>query len=387
MSEDHGVIENHTEAEARRDRSMTRRARLVVLFGGRSAEHEVSCTSAVSVLRAVDTDRYDVDPVGVTHDGRWVRAAGAWRVLAERGADRLPAALEATGPEVGVFETLAPGPGGLPVVVFPLLHGPFGEDGTVQGLCELADVPYVGSGVLGSATCMDKDATKRLVMAAGLTVAPWLSVRDDHADTDAKIAALGRRVADELGWPVFVKPAALGSSVGVTRVPDEEALTAALAEAFSYGEWAVVEEAIVGREIECGVLGDRPPVASVPGEVRPSREFYDYQDKYLEGRADLLVPAPLPPQVVTEVQAQAVAAFRAVRAEAMARVDFFWDEGGRGLVVNEVNTIPGFTPISMYPRMWEASGVSYPELVDRLVTLALERHARQAGRVGRSRSR
>ncbi|MEN3316279.1 MAG: D-alanine-D-alanine ligase [Acidimicrobiaceae bacterium] len=387
MSEDHGVIENHTEAEARRDRSMTRRARLVVLFGGRSAEHEVSCTSAVSVLRAVDTDRYDVDPVGVTHDGRWVRAAGAWRVLAERGADRLPAALEATGPEVGVFETLAPGPGGLPVVVFPLLHGPFGEDGTVQGLCELADVPYVGSGVLGSATCMDKDATKRLVMAAGLTVAPWLSVRDDHADTDAKIAALGRRVADELGWPVFVKPAALGSSVGVTRVPDEEALTAALAEAFSYGEWAVVEEAIVGREIECGVLGDRPPVASVPGEVRPSREFYDYQDKYLEGRADLLVPAPLPPQVVTEVQAQAVAAFRAVRAEAMARVDFFWDEGGRDLVVNEVNTIPGFTPISMYPRMWEASGVSYPELVDRLVTLALERHARQAGRVGRSRSR
>jgi D-alanine-D-alanine ligase len=299
----------------------------------------------------------------------------------------LPAALEATGPEVGVFETLAPGPGGLPVVVFPLLHGPFGEDGTVQGLCELADVPYVGSGVLGSAACMDKDATKRLVMAAGLTVAPWLSVRDDHADTDTKVAALGRRVADELGWPVFVKPAALGSSVGVTRAPDEEALTAALAEAFSYGEWAVVEEAIVGREIECGVLGDRPPVASAPGEVRPSREFYDYQDKYLEGRADLLVPAPLPPEVVAEVQAQAVAAFTAVRAEAMARVDFFWDVGGRGLVVNEVNTIPGFTPISMYPRMWEASGVGYPELVDRLVTLAFERHARQAGRVGRSRSR
>ncbi|HEX3393434.1 MAG TPA: D-alanine--D-alanine ligase family protein, partial [Acidimicrobiales bacterium] len=361
---------------------MTRRARLVVLFGGRSAEHEVSCTSAVSVLKAVDTDRYDVDPVGVTRAGRWVRATGAWRVLAESGAQGLPATLEATGPEVGVFETLSAGAGGLPVVVFPLLHGPFGEDGTIQGLCEVADVPYVGSGVLGSAACMDKDATKRLVMAAGLTVAPWLSVRDDQAGTDTSTAALGRRVAHELGWPVFVKPAALGSSVGVTRVPDEGALTAALAEAFSYGEWAVVEEAIVGREIECGVLGDRPPVASVPGEVRPSREFYDYDDKYLEGRADLLVPAPLPPEVVSEVQAQAVAAFTAVRAEAMARVDFFWDEGGRGLVVNEVNTIPGFTPISMYPRMWEASGVAYPELVDRLVTLALERHARQAGRVG-----
>jgi len=158
--------------------------------------------------------------------------------------------------------------------------------------------------VLGSAACMDKDATKRLVMAAGLTVAPWLRVRDDQADTDAQTAALGRRVAHELDWPVFVKPAALGSSVGVTRVPDEGALTAALAEAFAYGEWAVVEEAIVGREIECGVLGDRPPVASVPGEVRPSREFYDYEDKYLEGRADLLVPAPLPPRVVTEVQAR-----------------------------------------------------------------------------------
>jgi len=362
---------------------MTSRIRLVVLFGGRSAEHEVSCTSAVSVLKAVDTDRYEVDPVGVTRDGRWVRASEASRLLAEAGPDGLPLALEATGPEVGVFETLAPSES--PVVVFPLLHGPFGEDGTIQGLCELAGVPYVGSGVLGSAACMDKDATKRLVRAAGLTVAPWLTVRDDEADSAGKVADLVRRVAGELGWPVFVKPAALGSSVGVTRAADGDALTAALAEAFSYGEWAVVEEAIVGREIECGVLGDRPPVASVPGEVRPSREFYDYEDKYLDGRAELLVPAPLPADVTAEVRAQAVVAFGAVRAEAMARVDFFWEEGGRGLVVNEVNTIPGFTPISMYPRMWEASGVAYPDLVDRLVTLALERHTRQAGRVGRSR--
>ncbi|MGI8776288.1 MAG: D-alanine--D-alanine ligase family protein, partial [Acidimicrobiales bacterium] len=288
-----------------------------------------------------------------------------------------------SGPLSGV-----PGPSaGPPVVVFPLLHGPFGEDGTIQGLCEMAGVPYVGSGVLGSAACMDKDTTKRLVMAAGLAVARWLSLRDDQADTAAKVADLARRVGDELGWPVFVKPSALGSSVGVTRVADGGGLAAALDEAFSYGEWAVVEEAIAGREIECGVLGDRPPVASVPGEVRPSRDFYDYEDKYVEGRAELLVPAPLPGEVADEVRAQAVTAFTAVRAEAMARVDFFWDESGRGLVVNEVNTIPGFTPISMYPRMWEVSGVAYPELVDRLVTLALERHARQSGRVGRPRPR
>jgi len=364
---------------------VTKRTRLVVLFGGRSAEHEVSCTTAVSVLRAVDPARYDVEPIGITHDGRWVRADAATRVLAEGGPAALPPALEARGTEVGVFETLASPLGQPPVVVFPLLHGPFGEDGTIQGLCELADVPYVGSGVLGSAACMDKDTTKRLLMASGLTVAPWLVVRDDQADTASKVADLYRRATDELGWPVFVKPAALGSSVGVTRATDGPAMAAALVEAFSYGEWAVVEEAIVGREIECGVLGDRPPLASVPGEVRPSREFYDYEDKYVDGLAQLLVPAPLPDSVAGEVRAQAVAAFAAVRAEAMARVDFFWEEGGRGLIVNEVNTIPGFTPISMYPRMWEASGVAYSDLVDRLVALALERHTRQAGRVGRSR--
>ncbi len=363
----------------------TRRTRLVVLFGGRSAEHEVSCTTAVSVLRAVDPARYDVDPIGITREGQWVRAVDALRVLAEDGPTALPPALEAGGPEVDVFETITPPADGAAVVVFPLLHGPFGEDGTVQGLCELAGVPYVGSGVLGSAACMDKDTTKRLLMAAGLTVARWLAVRDDQVDSADKLADLCRRAADELGWPMFVKPAALGSSVGVTRVTEEPALAAALVEAFSYGEWAVVEEAIVGRELECGVLGDHPPEASVPGEVRPSRDFYDYEDKYVDGAAQLLVPAPLPDDVTEAVRAHAVAAFIAVRAEAMARVDFFWEEGDRGLIVNEVNTIPGFTPISMYPRMWEASGVAYPDLVDRLVGLALERHDRRAGRVGRER--
>jgi len=362
------------------------RTRLVVLFGGRSAEHEVSCTTAVSVLAAVDPARYEVVPVGITPGGRWVLADEAQRTLAESGPAALPPALEARGPDVGPCEVLAPPSGSgagsrSPTVVFPLLHGPFGEDGTVQGLCELADVPYVGSGVLGSAACMDKGVAKRLLADAGLPVARWLSFREWDVD-----AAVATAVEAQLGWPVFVKPAGLGSSVGVARVADAAGLGPAMDAALSFDEWIVVEEAVPGREIECGVLGDNPPEASVPGEVRPSREFYDYEDKYLGGQAELMVPAPLPDGLTAEVQRLAVAAFGALRAEGMARVDFFYEEGGRGLLVNEVNTIPGFTPISMYPRLWEASGVPYSELVDRLVTLAVERHARRAGRVGRSRA-
>ena len=353
------------------------RIRLLVLFGGRSAEHDVSCVTAVSVLRAVDRDRYEVVPVGITANGRWVLAEEAQRLLAAGETAALPPALEARGTALEPFETLAPTSG--PLVVFPLLHGPFGEDGTVQGLCELAGVPYVGSGVLGSAAAMDKIATKQLLVAAGLPVPRFLGLRENEIDS-----GVADRVATELGWPAFVKPANLGSSVGVSKVAGPEELQGALAEALGYDEWVVVEEAIVGREVECGVLGDLEPQASVPGEVRPSRDFYDYEDKYVEGKAELLVPAPLPAGVTADVQRLALAAFRAVRAEGMARVDFFYAEG-RGLLVNEVNTIPGFTPISMYPRMWEASGVPYPELVDRLVTLAVERHARRAGRIGRSR--
>ena len=365
------------------------RTRLVVLFGGRSAEHEVSCTTVVSVLAAVDLDRYDVVPVGITSDGRWLLAEEAQRLLVEQGPAALPPVLEVGGRPIDAFETLAApastaaggdsGDSAAPVV-FPLLHGPFGEDGTIQGLCELAGVPYVGSGVLGSAACMDKVVTKRLLGEAGLPVAGWLALRE--WDVDDRVAD---RVGEALGWPVFVKPAGLGSSVGVSRVADAAALGPALADALAFDEWVIVEEAITGREIECGVLGDHWPEPSVPGEIRPSREFYDYEDKYVDGRAELLVPAPLPHAVAAEVQTLAVAAFVAVRAEAMARVDFFYEEGGRGLLLNEVNTIPGFTPISMYPRMWEASGVAYPELVDRLVGLALERHSRRSGRIGRSR--
>jgi D-alanine-D-alanine ligase len=229
---------------------------------------------------------------------------------------------------------------------------------------------------------MDKLVAKALMERAGLDVPRYLGVRHGEAGAGADLAA---RVEAALGWPVFVKPANLGSSVGVSKAGDPAELATAVAEAAAYDEWLVVEEAIDGREIECGVLGDLHPEASVPGEVVPSRDFYDYEDKYLEGAAELLVPAPLPADVADEVRRLAVATFKAVRAEGMARVDFFYEERGRGLLVNEVNTIPGFTPISMYPRLWEASGVPYPRLLDRLVQLALDRHARRAGRLGRTR--
>ncbi|MDQ4132858.1 MAG: D-alanine--D-alanine ligase [Actinomycetota bacterium] len=351
------------------------RTKLVVLFGGRSAEHEVSCVSAVSVLAAIDPSQYEVVPVGVTHDGQWLLADEAARLLTQEGPAALPPALEATGSAVSPDGVLSE-PG---TVVFPLLHGPFGEDGTVQGLCELAGVPYVGSGVLGSAAAMDKVTTKRLLCQAGIPVPRYLGLRE--WDIDDRLAG---RVGDDLGWPVFVKPSNLGSSIGVSKADDPDALLRAIEVALAYDEWIVVEEAVTGREIECGVLGDRDPQASVPGEVRPSREFYDYEDKYEEGKAELVIPADLSPSTTAEVRRLAVDTFRAVRAEGMARVDFFLSEADE-VLVNEVNTIPGFTPISMYPRMWEASGLSYAALVDRLVTLAVERHARRSGRVGRGR--
>lgn len=364
--------------------SLPERVRLVVLFGGRSAEHEVSCVSAASVLGALDPARYDVVPVGITQDGAWVCAEDARLALAV-GADALPPALSTVGPAVEPLSTLAVGAapsGDVPSVVLSLLHGPHGEDGTVQGLLELAGVAYVGSGVLGSALCMDKAKAKEVLAQAGIPQARHFALRDlDHQLRGDAI----RRIDKELGWPVFVKPANLGSSVGISRVKGPGGLDEAVELAFSYDDWLLVEEAVAGREIECGVLGDAELLPSVPGEVVPSAEFYDYDDKYSGGGAELVVPAVLPEGVAGEVATLALAAAQALRVEGMARVDFFLEEGGRGLLVNEVNTIPGFTPHSMYPRLWAASGVAYPELLDRLVALALERHARRAGRVGRPR--
>jgi D-alanine-D-alanine ligase len=371
---------------------MKERIRVLLLFGGRSAEHDVSRTSAASVARALDPSKYDVVPVGITKDGGW-RLAGEARAALAGARDALPAAFEVEGiavtemPDPGSRELVPLDPATVePLgdtafdVVLPLLHGPYGEDGTVQGLFELAGVPYVGSGVVGSAVGMDKVMMKRAFAAAGLDLAAWRAFRDGH-----DVRAFIDEVEGELGYPCFVKPANMGSSVGVSKANDRAQLERALDRALVFDEWVIVEEHITGREIEVGILGDDPPEASVPSEVVPGDEFYSYADKYESDAAQLLVPAPLTDAQVDEVRSLAVDAFEACRCEAMARVDFFFDEGGRGFLINEVNTIPGFTSISQYPRMWEASGVPYSELLDRLIGLAIARHERRVRRAGRQR--
>ena len=346
------------------------RLHLVVLFGGQSAEHDVSCTTAAHVLRAADPAKYRITAIGIGRDGSWFLAEEAMQAL-EAGAHTLPGRLTPAGTPI------AAGTGVNPVehevtVVLPLLHGPLGEDGTVQGLLELLDLPYVGSGVLGSAVSMDKAIAKEVLAGHGIAQARWRSLREDQVSpgTAASLVA-------ELGLPLFVKPANMGSSVGVSKAKTVEEVSAALDIAFTYDEWAVVEEAITGREIEVAVLGNRTPRASVPGEIIPGREFYDYEDKYVDDGAQLLIPAPLPDGKADEVRALAIRCFEALRCEGLARVDFFYETASGRFLCNEINTIPGFTPISMYPKMWIASGVSYPELIDELVTLAVERHSRR----------
>lgn len=353
------------------------RIRLVVLFGGQSAEHDVSRVTAAHVLRAADPSRYDVRPIAITRDGHWVFAEGAARALAA-GADTLPAALDAMGPSIDPSLALSERDETAGLVVFPLLHGPLGEDGTIQGMLELLDVAYVGTGVLGSAIGMDKAAAKEILSYRGVPVAPWVTVRAHEHDP-----ATATALAYQLGLPVFVKPANMGSSIGVSRASDTDELDAALRLAFSYDEVVVVEQAIAGREIEVAVLGDLDPRASVPGEIVPSHTFYDYADKYLDDGAKLLVPAPLDEHQSSAVRQLALDVFGALRGSGMARVDFFYEEDGRGFLCNEINTIPGFTPISMYPKLWEASGVGYSDLIDELVRLAQARHARRRRRTDR----
>ena len=257
-------------------------------------------------------------------------------------------------------------------VVFPLLHGPLGEDGTIQGVLELANIPYVGTGVLGSAVSMDKGVAKQVLAANGIQQPEFRTLRDSQV-TDAAL----RAIADDLGFPIFVKPANMGSSVGITKAKNAEELRRAVDTALTYDEWVVFEESVRGREIEVAVLGNLTAKPSVPGEIVPSREFYDYEDKYIGDGAQLIVPARLSPEETTAVQQLAIVIFHTLRAEGMARVDFFYEEGGRGFLCNEINTIPGFTPISMYPKLWQASGLTYSRLLDELIELALERHARR----------
>jgi D-alanine-D-alanine ligase len=350
------------------------RIRVGILFGGRSAEHEVSILSARNVLAALDRERFEPVLIGIERDGRWL-VQDERRLLAAAGDPRqvnLSDGAAVSLPTLRAGEGAGPGPVD---VVFPVLHGPMGEDGTVQGMLELAGVAYVGAGVLGSAVGMDKDVAKRLLRASGIPVAEHRVVR--RAEFERDEAAACRRAA-EVGFPLFSKPANLGSSVGVVQVPDAAALPAALAHAFAYDTKALAEEMVRGREIECSVLGDEIDArASVPGEivVRHPDGFYSYEAKYIdESGAILEIPARLSAPEIERVQEMAVAAFHALEGHGMARVDFFL-RGDGALLVNEVNTIPGFTAISMFPKLWEASGVSSRELVNRLVELALARHA------------
>ena len=367
---------------------MTDRLRIGLIFGGRSGEHEVSLASAASVLAAIDPARYEVVPMGITRDGHWLVGGDPLKALADAAGVTLalpPAGASAAGADADTAAGRSGPParvataGGLPAgvaarldVVFPLLHGPYGEDGTVQGLLELADVPYVGSGVLASAVSMDKATMKAVFRAHGLPVVPYLVILDhEWAVRQADLAA---DVARDLGFPCFVKPANLGSSVGISKVHDPGQLPEAMALALSHDRKVLVERGVNARELEVSVLGNDQPEASVPGEVKPGKEWYDYEAKYTEGLATLVIPAPVPPPVATELRRLAVQAFRAVDACGLARVDFFLTSDDR-VLVNEINTIPGFTRTSAYPRLWEASGLPYPRLVDRLIQLARERHA------------
>jgi D-alanine-D-alanine ligase len=359
-----------------------KRIRLAVLYGGRSAEHQVSVMSARSVMEALDPDRFEVVPIAITRDGAWLLPARSpLELTASDGG--LPE-VEAAGAELAV----KPEPrasGGLMVsppegqgiggvdVVFPILHGPFGEDGTVQGLFELADLPYVGSGVLGSALAMDKAMAKVVLAQAGLPQAPYLVVPErDWRDDPGRVAA---EVAGRLAYPVFTKPARLGSSIGITKVKTPDGLAGGLAAAFAHDTKALVEQGVAARELECGVLGNDAPEASVVGEVIPSHEFYDFEAKYLDDALKLEIPAQVPDTVRAQVRELSLRAFQALDCEGFARVDFFYEEAAGRVLVNEVNTIPGFTPKSMFPMLWAASGLAYPDLVARLVDLAVERHA------------
>ena len=379
------------------------RIRVAVVFGGRSSEHAISCVTAGSVLDALqnspDADRFEVLPIGIAADGRWVLAdaraedgtlaitAGRLpQIGAEGSGERsnlVTMAGDPTARELTVHE-----PGAIPKslgevdVVLPLLHGPYGEDGTLQGLLELAGIPYVGSGVLASAVGMDKEFMKKLLVAAGFLVGPYEVVRPRDWATETGREAVRLAVA-ELGYPVFVKPARAGSSMGISKVSAPEQLDAAVEEARRHDPKVIVEAAVAGREIECGVLeGVDPldgPEASLPGElsVRGAHDFYDFDAKYLDGSTDIDIPARLSAEEIEDVRSQAVGVFEALGCEGLARVDFFFQEstdGGPGtFVVNEINTMPGFTPTSMFPQMWQAAGLSYPELIARLIDTALRR--------------
>lgn len=386
---------------------MAKKIRVGILFGGRSGEHEISLLSAASVFKAIDQNRYEVVPIGITKQGRWVTSADAERLLTGKPLEperqlragdpetTAAAAVLQTGEAVVVPpEPHKPGSGMTPFqteaptrraadrainvdVIFPVLHGTFGEDGTVQGLLELAEIPYVGAGVLGSAAGMDKDIMKSLFRAAGLPIVKHVTILRSELESYSQKAQ--KTIERSLKYPVFVKPANLGSSVGISKVHERKELGPALAEAARFDRKIVVEQGVGGkngkaREIECAVLGNDQPEASVAGEIVPSAEFYDYSAKYLDEGSQLIIPAKLTKSETKKVQELAIGAFRAVDCSGLGRVDFLMDPKSRKIYLNEINTMPGFTSISMYPKLWAASGVPYPELIERLIRLGIERH-------------
>ncbi|MDR2095577.1 MAG: D-alanine--D-alanine ligase [Treponema sp.] len=356
---------------------MGAKIRVGILFGGKSAEHEVSLQSAMNVFDALDRGKYEPVLIGIDKTGRWFlndRARFLFNVSdPERIALNTANDSVALTPESGgVLSNLTGGREG-PVldVVFPILHGPFGEDGTVQGLLKLADIPFVGAGVLGSAAGMDKDVMKRLLRDAGIPIGRFRALK-----AGSPLPSFTELRA-ELGLPLFVKPANMGSSVGINKVGGEDELAAAVRDAFEYDRKIIIEEFIPGRELECSVLGNENPIASLPGEVASSHEFYSYDAKYLDEKgAVLTIPADIPDDKVKEIQALAVKTFQALECEGLSRVDFFM-KGSGDILVNEINTMPGFTKISMYPKLWEASGVPYPVLIDRLIDLAFDRYRQE----------
>src|ERR1700716_1832699 len=354
----------------------SRKLRVGMLFGGRSGEHEVSLASAASIIRGLDPNKYEAVPIGITKEGHWLVGAGAQKMLPEvlKSGQRV---VMSADPSERALLSLGRGPHGQKLdVIFPVIHGTFGEDGTMQGLLELAGLPFVGAGVLGSAIGMDKDVAKKLMQVAGIPVVPWIAVQ--RADWERDPKAIRRAIEKKFKYPVFAKPATLGSSVGMTKVHSRAELGPALDLAAEFAMEIMVERAVSAREIEVSVLGNHDPRASIPGEIVPHREFYDYAAKYLEEGTQLLIPAKLKPGQVKKIQAFALAAFRALELSGMARVDFFVEKKGGKIFLNEVNTIPGFTSISMYPKMWEASGISFRHLIDKLIDLALEQHAEKA---------
>ena len=358
---------------------MNQKIRVGLVFGGKSGEHEVSLASAQSVLRALDETKYEPVLIGITKEGKWLIGGNPLKQLmqatqspllkASNGANGANALVAHDATRVTTADALTANVD----VVFPLLHGPNGEDGTLQGLLELADLPYVGAGVAASAVGMDKALMKALFRNAGLPVAEFLVVLRHKWETEPEETIRG--IETIIKYPCFVKPANLGSSVGISKARNWDELTQALSNAAQYDRKIMVERAVDGREIECSVLGNDAPLASLPGEVIPEREFYDYDAKYADAQTRLIVPADLRGEQVRAVQDLAVRAFQAIDCSGMGRVDFFIERLDGKILVNEINTIPGFTAVSMYPKMWEASGLSYAQLIDRLLQLALERHA------------